>query len=245
MHYYQFNIGDWVLVTSHLSLEEEAVYLRLINHYLNTEEPISTETQWVIRRLRLNTESVVNSVLSEFFELTDKGWSHKKCEEMLKAYRKTVKKNRENGRKGGRPRKDAGSRAPQEKPTGLPLATHSQPTGNPNHELLTSNHEPVNQAKETVPRKRFTPPARGDVHAYMLERGMDNGAAIPESEGFMNHYLSNGWKVGRNAMKDWKASVRNWMKDKDYGPHQQTPDKAQTRQTVTESVMDVHNIDWI
>jgi uncharacterized protein YdaU (DUF1376 family) len=147
MHYYQFNIGDWVLVTSHLSLEEEAVYLRLINHYLNTEEPISTETQWVIRRLRLNTESVVNSVLSEFFELTDKGWSHKKCEEMLKAYRKTVKKNRENGRKGGRPRKGAGSRAPQDKPSGLPLATHSHPTGNPNQEPVTTNQQPVNQIK--------------------------------------------------------------------------------------------------
>ena len=29
---------------------------------------------------------------------------------------------------------------------------------------------------------------------------------------FYNHFSSNGWKVGgRSAMKDWKASARNWM----------------------------------
>ncbi len=27
---------------------------------------------------------------------------------------------------------------------------------------------------------------------------------------FFNFYESNGWKVGKNAMKDWKASIRTW-----------------------------------
>ncbi len=148
MHYYQFNIGDWALEAGHLSLEEEAVYLRLINHYLNTEQPIPSETQWVIRRLRLETQSVIDHVLAEFFELTDKGWVHIKCEEMLKAYRKTVKKNRANGAKGGRPRKHLGSKETQSEPTGNPLATQTKPTGNPNQEPLTNNHKPVNQVKE-------------------------------------------------------------------------------------------------
>jgi uncharacterized protein YdaU (DUF1376 family) len=151
MHYYQFNIGDWGLGTSHLSLEEEAIYLRLINHYYDTEKPIQEETQWVIRRLRLGADiSIVESVLSEFFTLTDRGWEHKRCEEMLKVYRKTVKKNRENGKKGGRPRKDAALKETQEKPSGLPLGTQSEPTGNPNQEPLTNNHKPTtsNQVKE-------------------------------------------------------------------------------------------------
>jgi hypothetical protein len=26
----------------------------------------------------------------------------------------------------------------------------------------------------------------------------------------MSHYESNGWLVGKNKMKDWKASVRTW-----------------------------------
>ena len=27
---------------------------------------------------------------------------------------------------------------------------------------------------------------------------------------FIDYYTSNGWKVGRNPMKDWQASFRNW-----------------------------------
>lgn len=27
---------------------------------------------------------------------------------------------------------------------------------------------------------------------------------------WFNHYESNGWKVGQNSMKNWKASYRNW-----------------------------------
>ena len=39
------------------------------------------------------------------------------------------------------------------------------------------------------------------------------------AEHFYNYYESNGWMVGRNKMKDWKATVKNWMA-KDY--NQQT-----------------------
>lgn len=39
------------------------------------------------------------------------------------------------------------------------------------------------------------------------------------AEHFFNYYESNGWMVGRNKMKDWKATVKNWM-SKDY--NQQT-----------------------
>lgn len=31
-----------------------------------------------------------------------------------------------------------------------------------------------------------------------------------EAEKFWDFYESNGWKVGKNPMKDWKAAARNW-----------------------------------
>ena len=31
-----------------------------------------------------------------------------------------------------------------------------------------------------------------------------------DAEHFLNYYEANGWKVGRNAMKSWKAALANW-----------------------------------
>ena len=33
----------------------------------------------------------------------------------------------------------------------------------------------------------------------------------------MDYYQSNGWRVGKQKMKDWKAAVRNWARrEKEY-----------------------------
>lgn len=54
-------------------------------------------------------------------------------------------------------------------------------------------------------RTRFKPPTLDEVKAYCRERQND---VNPEK--FIDHYTSNGWKVGKNPMKDWKAAVRTW-----------------------------------
>ena len=52
---------------------------------------------------------------------------------------------------------------------------------------------------------KFTKPTLQEVRAYCIERGND-----VDPERFINHYEANGWMVGRNKMKDWRAAVRNW-----------------------------------
>lgn len=144
MHYYKFNIADWNLGTAHLSLVEEAIYFRLINFYYDTEQPIPLETQSVFRRLRMGSESVVaQQIIDEFFVKTDNGYIHDRCDKIIAEYKKTEKKNKKNGAKGGRPRKDAASSETQEKPTGLFLGTQEQPKHNPNQEPRTINQEPL------------------------------------------------------------------------------------------------------
>lgn len=59
--------------------------------------------------------------------------------------------------------------------------------------------------KSNKGRSRFTPPTREEVTAYCKERGNK-----VDPERFIDYYTSNGWKVGKNAMKDWKAAVRTW-----------------------------------
>jgi uncharacterized protein YdaU (DUF1376 family) len=214
LHYYKFNIADWSLSTAHLSLEEEAIYFRLINHYYDTESPIPTETQSVFRRLRMgNKDELALAILGEFFELTEKGWAHSRCEKDLKDYRKTAKKNKANGAKGGRPKKDAAHRETQEKPTGLP----DESQNNPNHKPLTTNHKPLTKESRA---SRFTPPALTEVNGYFNEKGVPGLAGRSEAERFIDFYESKGWMVGKNKMKDWKAAVRNWLKRMDDKPKQ-------------------------
>ena len=38
-----------------------------------------------------------------------------------------------------------------------------------------------------------------------MEKGYNMDAAA-----FCDYYASNGWKVGRNAMRDWRAAVNGW-----------------------------------
>lgn len=60
----------------------------------------------------------------------------------------------------------------------------------------------------TIKRKRFEKPSISDIKQYCMERNNNVNA-----EQFYDHYESNGWKVGKNAMKDWKAAVRTWEKN--------------------------------
>ncbi len=61
------------------------------------------------------------------------------------------------------------------------------------------------EADKPPTRPRFSPPTVEEVRAYCAEKGY---AVDPDR--FVDYYTSNGWKVGKNPMKDWRAAVRNW-----------------------------------
>ena len=58
---------------------------------------------------------------------------------------------------------------------------------------------------EPTKKKQFVKPTLDEVRAYCIERGKG-----VDADKWYNHYTANGWKVGRNSMKDWKAAVRTW-----------------------------------
>jgi hypothetical protein len=66
--------------------------------------------------------------------------------------------------------------------------------------------------------KRFSKPPVDDVRQYMAELNMND-----MSQRFVDYYESNGWKVGKNPMKDWKAAVRTWkQQNNDKQPKQES-----------------------
>lgn len=68
-----------------------------------------------------------------------------------------------------------------------------------------------------ITRKRFLPPTVEEVRAYCRERGNN-----VDPQRFVDYYSSNGWMVGKNRMKDWKAAVRTWEQNEKGRPRTQT-----------------------
>jgi len=141
MHYYSFNIADYKKDTEHLMPIEHYIYRALIDRYYLDEKPIPLKTQSVMRRLSLvvgEHETMLENVLSDFFHKCDDGYRHKRIDAELAKYQSNAEKNRLNGAKGGRPRKNK-PRLTQSVIDGNPVATQI----NPNQEPLTKNQEPL------------------------------------------------------------------------------------------------------
>lgn len=73
------------------------------------------------------------------------------------------------------------------------------------HDVYTGK---VSIDKESIVKDNkghFQPPSVDEVEAYCRERGNS-----VDAQNFVDWYTANGWKVGKNPMKDWKAAVRTW-----------------------------------
>ena len=77
-----------------------------------------------------------------------------------------------------------------------------QPHNNIDNNIVLSNDKSLSKTN-----KRFSPPTYKEVFDYCFERNNN-----VDAQAFVDFYTSNGWKVGNNPMKDWKAAVRTWEK---------------------------------
>lgn len=95
---------------------------------------------------------------------------------------------------------------PSSTPTGTPTSTRSRSTS------TGSNQEVSGAAADAAPpatRQRFVPPTIQEAAEYARQ-------VVPFAFSvakWHEYYTSNGWKVGRNPMKDWKAALRRWARE--------------------------------
>ena len=86
--------------------------------------------------------------------------------------------------------------------------------------MYTASQEEQEEEEEQEQEKpkRFIKPVVDDVRKYMSELNMND-----MSQRFVDYYESNGWKVGKNPMKDWRAAVRTWkQQNNDKQPKQES-----------------------
>ena len=89
--------------------------------------------------------------------------------------------------------------------SGIPDDTKHTKEKEKEKENILSSPNVEDSIARTPARKRFTPPTLAEVTAYCRER---QNAVDPQR--FIDYYTANGWEVGKNSMKDWKAAVRTW-----------------------------------
>lgn len=122
----------------------------------------------------------------------------------------------ENGKKGGRPKKTTDndeSKCFTEKAKKAKAFSKSKKSQEEEKEEEKDKEKDkdkesiyVSQSETHAPaRKKFIAPSVEDVEEYCKVRGNS-----VDAKRFIDYYTSNGWKVGKNPMKDWKAAVRNW-----------------------------------
>jgi uncharacterized protein YdaU (DUF1376 family) len=143
MHYFQFNIGDYASHTRHLSLMEDLAYRRLLDLYYLRDGKLYGDEKEVARQIGLRDHvDEVAQVLQDFFVIAeDDRWAHDRCDAELAEYRNFLEKQRENGKRGGRPKNNP------EKPTANPSLTQDEPK-----KSLTTNHKPLTNNQDKSPK---------------------------------------------------------------------------------------------
>jgi hypothetical protein len=111
----------------------------------------------------------------------------------LRKYDDYIDKQKFNGAKGGRPKKEDETQITQ------PFFQEPKKADNVND----TDTDTVKDIK--VKRDVFIKPSIVELKNYMLEIGMND-----VSEKWFDYYESNGWLVGKNKMKNWRAAVRTW-----------------------------------
>lgn len=136
----------------------------------------------------------------------------------ISTYQRKIQAQRENGRKRGKGSQTTASHGLPDKANeshGLPSETmgakkqSSKAKANSKATSTTSVVE-SEDAKASNARARspcFEPPDLEEVKLYFA----DKSGTEAQAERFFYHYEANGWKVGKNSMKNWKAAASGWL----------------------------------
>ena len=195
MHYYQFNIGDYVSHTAHLTDAEDLTYRRLLDLYYQTEKSFDVaDLPKVARKVKSNEETVM-LILHEFFDFNtdDNSWHNKRADSEIKSYQSKA----DSARKANQIR--WGSERHLKSDT---------------NQILNIKQETINNIEELKPKKKvetketqlpddYTP---NDKH-YQLAKEL-NININSELLKFSDYHKSKGSKF-----KSWDYALNTWLRN--------------------------------
>ena len=127
------------------------------------------------------------------------------------------------GNGGSKTPSNGGSKRASKTPSKTPSKRASKTTSNGESDDASKHaseeEEEVGRGikeEERGKKARFRAPSPAEVaeyaHQFAADKGLDLSALDFDPERFVDFYAQKGWMVGRTRMKDWRASVRNWVR---------------------------------
>lgn len=90
-------------------------------------------------------------------------------------------------------------------PNGCQVVAERLPQDRLDKVSIDKNRLEEDRKGDSKGKTKFSPPTLEEVRDYCIERRNN-----VDPQRFMDYYTSNGWRVGKNPMRDWRAAVRNW-----------------------------------
>lgn len=170
MNYYHRYPGHYIAKTLHLSMEEDGAYTRLLDWMYLNERPVPHAERYAIARaMKPSERKAVDKILASYFTKEEAtrsdgesggfAYFNNRVDSEIAKNQPKIQAARENGRKGGRPRKTEA----QEKPTGFenenPVGSSEKPTAK-----APQTPNPIT-TPDSLSRAESPSPARAHVSA--------------------------------------------------------------------------------
>lgn len=244
MNYFPFHVGDYAAHTAHLEPLEDLAYRRMLDAYYLREGPIPSDPREVARliRMRSNMEEI-ESVLSEFFVLTESGWTHARCDAEIARMKDKQTKARASAEASVSARKANVQRVLSERSANVERTLSDRsadvelptPTPTPTANAITAPQSDAKKRGSRLADDWVLPKPWGEWALSQFPNWSVQEIRT-ESEKFRDFWIS---KSGKDAAKlDWEATWRNWCRNAKKSSdvsHTETPYARQMRERVAEA----------
>lgn len=207
--YFPMYPADFEADTSHLTLEEDGAYNRLLRlMWMTPGCSLPDDTKWIARRMRVDLdtyERVISPLLEEFFKRSGGRVFSPRLREEFEKVSKTYLKRSEAGKRGGRPKVTESKENDVKAGLSREKAGPKQPEPEP--EEKEDNKLSSKKRGSRLPEDWSLPKAWGD---WALSEGMLEFNVRREADKFRDYWTS---RAGSGGVKlDWLAVWRNWVR---------------------------------
>ena len=180
----------------------------MLDAYYLREGPLPFDPREIARLIRLrNNMDEIESVLSEFFVLTDSGWVHTRCDAEIVRMKDKQAKAKASAAASVNARLAKVQRTLNERSTDVELPT---PTPTPTPVVIDAPQRAANKRGTRLPQDWLLPKAWGEWALSEFKTWTPDVVRV-EADKFRDFWHG---KAGRDATKaDWQATWRNWCRN--------------------------------